>query len=361
MSGSGSSASRPYRVAFTADFYAPDGTPKYRDLGLGVFAEEPRIEHGPFAEHRPAIAPEQLEGAQGVIVLTPAVTAHSVSRADDLLAVARFGVGYDAVDVPACTEANVAVLITTGAVDYSVAEATVAWMLALTHHIRAKDVLVREGRWNDRSHYMGSELRDRTLGVVGLGGIGRRLVALLAGFGMTIPLAFDPYLDPATAGTLGVRLASLDELMASADFVSINCPLTEQTRGLIGARELALMKPSAYLINTARGGIVDEDPLFDALRARRIAGAAIDVFASEPVIQPHRFGQLENVLLAPHCIAWTDELFRDIGRAACQGMLDLALGRQPRGVVNPEVFDRPTFQRKWERLRLDHADDAKPR
>ena len=168
---------------------------------------------------------------------------------------------------------------------------------------------------------------------------------------MKTPLAFDPYLDARVAEGLGVRLVGLDELLAEADFVSIHCPLTEQTRGLIGHRELAMMKPDAYLINTARGGIVDEDALYDVLADRRIAGAALDCFAEEPVIRPHRFGELDNVLLAPHCIAWTDELFRDIGRSVCQGMLDLSLGKRPRGVVNPEVFDRPGFREKWARIR----------
>jgi phosphoglycerate dehydrogenase-like enzyme len=280
------------------------------------------------------------------------VTKASVSRSDDLLAIGRFGVGYDSVDVDACTEADVAVFIAVGAVDHSVAEATVAWMLALTHHVRAKDNLVRRGAWDDRSRWMGRELRDRTLGVVGLGGIGRALVKMLAGFGMNPPLAFDPYVDRVAALELGVRLVGLDELMVASDFVSINCPLTDQTRGLIGTPELALMKPEAYLINTARGGIVDEDALYDALCDGRIAGAAIDVFAQEPIVGPHRFGTLDNVLLAPHCIAWTDEIFRDIGRAVCRGMIDLAHGRRPRGVVNPQVFDRPNFRRKRERLRL---------
>jgi phosphoglycerate dehydrogenase-like enzyme len=147
-----------------------------------------------------------------------------------------------------------------------------------------------------------------------------------------------------------VRLATLDELLRESDFVSIHCPLNEHTRGLIGARELDLMRSDAYLINTARGGIVDEDALYVALRDRRIAGAAIDCFVDEPVIKPHRFGELENVLLAPHSIAWTNELFRDIGRTVCQGMLDLSLGRRPKGVVNPDVFDQLGFQRKWIRL-----------
>jgi len=111
------------------------------------------------------------------------------------------------------------------------------------------------------------------------------------------------------------------------------------------------MKRDAYLINTARGGIVDEDELYAALELHLIAGAALDCFAEEPVTRPHRFGQLDNVLLAPHSIAWTNELFRDIGRSVCQGMLDLSLGKMPRGVINPQVIHRPGFQEKWARLR----------
>jgi phosphoglycerate dehydrogenase-like enzyme len=242
------------------------------------------------------------------------------------------------------------VFITAGAVDRPVAEATVGWMIALSHHVRVKDDLVRTGRWDDRSRYMGKELRDRTLGLVGLGGIARTVVELLKGWGMNPPIAFDPYIDPAAAEKMGVKLVALDQLLHSADFVSVHCPLTEQTRNLIGRREIGLMKPTAYLLNTARGGIVDEDALYEALKSGEIAGAAIDCFAAEPVTAPSRFRDSENVLLAPHSIAWTDELFRDIGRAACRGMVELSLGRRPRGVVNPQVFDRPTFRRKWERI-----------
>jgi phosphoglycerate dehydrogenase-like enzyme len=191
------------------------------------------------------------------------------------------------------------------------------------------------------------------LGVIGLGGIARKLIELLAGWGMNPPIAFDPFISAEAAGKLGVRLVPLDELMKSADFVSLHCPLTDETRGLIGRRELSLMKPGAWLINTARGGIVDEDALFDALKNRQIAGAALDCFAQEPVTKPHRFGELDNVLLAPHSIAWTDELFRDIGHMACQGMLDLSEGRKPRGVLNPQVFDTSAFKDKWARFGSD--------
>jgi phosphoglycerate dehydrogenase-like enzyme len=344
------SAEKKFIVTLTADFFDAAGNPKYRDLGLSVFDGQSQIERRTFAAHRPQIGPDQIGDAQGVIVLTPAVTAESVSQAETLLAIGRFGVGYDAVDVAACTAADVAVFITAGAVDRSVAEATVGWMVAIAHHVLVKDQLVRRGQWDARSHYMGSEVRDRTLGVVGLGGIARATIELLRAFGMKQPLACDPMIDAATAEKLGVRLVSLDTLLREADFVSIHCPLNEHTRGLIGANELRLMKPTAYLINTARGGIVDEEALYDALKERRIAGAALDCFAREPVTSPHRFGDLENVLLAPHSIAWTNELFRDIGRAACQGMVDLSLGRRPKGVVNPQVFEQPGFQAKWKRL-----------
>ncbi|MFI5457606.1 MAG: NAD(P)-dependent oxidoreductase [Isosphaerales bacterium] len=342
---------RRFRVALTGDFFSPDGSTKYPDIGLSVFEGQSHLEWIKFREHKNPIAADQVAGAQGVIVLTPSVTAETVSLNKDLLAVGRFGVGYDAVDVEACTRADVVVFITAGAVDRSVAEATVGWMIALGHHFRTKDILVRTGRWDERSRYMGRELRDRTFGAIGLGGIGRATVALLRGFGMKTPLAFDPHIDARTALAAGARLVPLDELLAESDFVSIHCPLTDQTRGLIGRRELALMKADAYLINTARGGIVDEDELYGALELHLIAGAALDCFAEEPVTRPHRFGQLDNVLLAPHSIAWTDELFRDIGRSVCQGMLDLSLGKLPRGVVNPQVVDRPGFQEKWARLR----------
>ena len=167
---------------------------------------------------------------------------------------------------------------------------------------------------------------------------------------MNQPIAFDPFVPESVLQELGVRGVSLEELLSTSDFVSVHCPLTEETRGLIGEEELGRMKTTSFLLNTARGGIVDETALFNALNANQIAGAALDCFEQEPVTEPHRFGELENVILAPHSIAWTEELFRDIGRTACQGMLDLSLGERPRGVLNPELFDRPSFQEKWRRV-----------
>lgn len=340
-----------FRVALTADFYDADQRLKYHDIGLDLLSDS-GIEITRLRDHRPILEAEQLRGLHGVIVLSPRVTAESLVGNEQLVAIGRFGVGYDSVDVAACTEANIVLFITAGAVDHSVAEATVAWMLALTHHVRIKDQLVRANRWDQRSQFMGAELRGRTLGVIGFGGIGRALVRLLAGFGMKRPLVYDPYVESAIVNEYGATAVPLDTLLEQSDFVSLHCPLNDRTRNLLTARELARMKPTAFLINTARGGIVDEDALYDALRERRIAGAALDCFAIEPPPVAPRVAELENVLLAPHSIAWTHELFRDIGRAVCRGILELAAGRPPHGVVNPEVLERPEFQEKLRRAPL---------
>ena len=340
----------PFCIALTADFYDENGKPRYADFGLDTFQGHNRIRVTKFHEHRAEITPDQLEGCNAVLVMTPRVSDASIAGNEDLLIVSRFGVGYDSVDIEACTARNVLVTITPGAVDRPVAEATIGWMLALTHNILQKDRLVRAGAWNDRSFHMGCELRDRTLGVIGLGGIGRKLLELLKGFGMRQPIAFDPFVPPEVLKEMGVRPVGLEELLSTADFVSLHCPLNEKTRGLIGREEIRLMKSDAYLLNLARGGIIDEDALFEALSNRHIAGAALDCFEVEPVLTPHRFGQLDNILLAPHSIAWTHELFRDIGRTACKSMLDVSLGKRPFGVVNPTVLDQPEFQRKWDRI-----------
>ena len=335
-----------FQVALTGDFQK-DGKTIYPDFDLGQLKNASRIKYSFFTEHKPEIEPEQLKGFQGVIVLTPTVTSHSLSQNQDLLVVSRFGVGYDGVDVSACTKADVVLCTTVGAPDRPVAEATVGWMIALGHRTIIKDKLVRKGLWDQRSEYMGGELRDRTLGIVGLGGIGSVVIELLKGFGMNQPLVYDPFINEKNAAKLGVRKVELHELMKHSDFITLHCPLNEHTRNLISHTELNLMKSSSFIINTARGGIINEDALFEILSQKRIAGAALDCFNDEPVIKPNRFCELDNVILAPHSIAWTQELFRDMGKKCSQHMIDLANGIRPHGIVNPEVFDRPSFQEKW--------------
>jgi len=188
------------------------------------------------------------------------------------------------------------------------------------------------------------------LGTSGLGGIGAETIRLLRPFGLARVLAFDPYLDPAKARDLGAEPVELEELLRFSDFVLVNCPLTPDTRALIGDRELNLMKPDAVLINTARGPIVNEAALIRALEARVIRGAALDVFESEPLDANSPLLRIENVILTSHSVGWTEELFRDMGRICCGGALSIFHGEPPPNVVNREVLDRPGFHSKLARV-----------
>ena len=335
-----------FKVALTADFLGPDGNPvlwkgKFAPLenARGQFRQEF------FKEHKPEITPDQVGSANALLVLAPRVTAATLKHAERLALVARWGVGFDNVDLKACTQADVAVTITKGAVDHPVAESILTFMLAVSHNLFAKDRVVREGRWNDRNQFLGTEIREKTLGIVGFGGIGKKLVQLVSCFGMKQILVYDPLLNENECAQGGAIKASLETVMAQ-DFVSINCPLNESTRNLIGARELALMTPTAVLINTARGGIVNEKALYEALHARKIRAAALDVFEQEPADSNNPFLGLENVILTPHAICWTEECFRDIGSMAVDSILSVIAGKKPHGLLNPEVWDRPGFQAK---------------
>lgn len=341
--------STDFQVKFTADFLKDDGSPTYQDIGLDLLDKAAGLNYSYFAEHKSEITPNQLTDADAIISLTPRVTKKTLKDVDRLTMISRFGVGYDSVDVDACTEKNVLLTITAGGVNYSVAEATMTFMLAISHNLLIKDRLVRNGKWNERSAHMGSELRNRTLGIIGLGGIGATLSNMVSSFQMNPVIAYDPFLSQNQATELGVKLVNLKTLLQTADFVSINCPLTDQTRDLIGQDELALMKPTAYLINTARGGIVNEQALLNVLQQQKIAGAALDCHEIEPVPDDYEMTKLDNVILAPHAIAWTNELFRDLGRIACQQTIDLSMGKVPLGVVNKEVLNKPAFQAKLAR------------
>ena len=340
-----------FNIRLTADFQK-DGSLIYQDIGLDLLDEAAGIGYGYFDTHKPEVTPDQLAGVDSIIALTPKVTTASLEGVERLAMISRFGVGYDSIDVEACTNADVALTITAGGVNYSVAESVITFMLAISHNLLLKDRIVREGRWDERSAHMGSELRDRTLGIIGLGGIGAELAGMVGSFRMKPVIAYDPYASPERAQETGVTLVSLDELVQTADFVSVNCPLSDQTRDLIGAHELSLMKATSYLINTARGGIVNEAALLSALQNRQIAGAALDCHDIEPVPEDYPFAALDNVIMAPHAIAWTNELFRDLGRMACRQSIDLAAGRVPHGVVNTEVLDRPGFQAKLKTYRV---------
>jgi phosphoglycerate dehydrogenase-like enzyme len=281
-----------------------------------------------------------------LISLKPKITAQSLQGVSRLCAIGRCGVGYDNVDLEACTQQGIAVYITPGGVVRPVAEAIVLSILALSHRLVSKDRQVRQGLWAESTRLLGREPRQRVVGTIGLGNIASEAVRLLRVLDVGKFLAFDPYASPQHAAELGVEMVSLEELLRNSDYVLVNCPLTPQTRGLLGKPQFALMKSDAVLINTARGPIVDEAALIDALQNGRIAGAALDVFEKEPLSASSPLVAMENVILTSHSIAWTEELFRDMGRIDCRGALAIYRGEVPEHVVNPQVLSNPAFLQK---------------
>jgi phosphoglycerate dehydrogenase-like enzyme len=339
-----------FRIGITADFRTA-GSGLLDPILAEQFGSLPTIEHVFMPEQLPEITPAQIQGYDAVISLAPRFTAATLRGAARLVTIARWGVGYDMIDTQACTDNDVLLCITRDAVRRPVAEGIVTLLLALTKQVLTKDRLVRTGRWDAKTSYPGIGLRGRTLGTVGVGNIGGELARLLQPFDLRRILAYDPYVSSAQAAEIGVELVDLDTLMAESDFVSINCPLTQDTFHLIGERQIQRMQPSALLINTSRGPIIDQPALTRALQARQIAGAALDVFEQEPLAADDPLIQLDNVILSPHAIAWTDELVRDNGVGACENVLTILRGEVPAYTVNRKVIDRPGFQAKLRALR----------
>lgn len=327
-----------FRVGITRDYLVHDDRPVWPGLGVDGFEGEAGLEVEFLPEKVRRADRDLIDRYDALISSTLRYDEASFAGIERLLIVARFGVGYDTIDLEAATRAGVMVTVTRGAADRPVAEGALTLMLALGHQVVNKDRLTREGRWNDRLQWTGVELRDRTIGVIGLGGIGRELFRLLQPFGIARALAYDPYADAAAAPG-GVELAPLDTLLRESDFISIHCLLTEETRHLIGERELSLMKPSAFLINTARGPVVDQHALTRALSERRIRGAALDVFDDEPIDPGDPLLVLDNVIVTPHAVAVTEELYRDYHRSCARQILDVKHGRVPPHVVNRQVLD----------------------
>ena len=337
-----------FRVGLTRDFLRSDGTVGWGDIGLDVLDGAPGVEWEFLPEGGRELSAEQVEPYDALIVLAPRVSAATIEGADRLALIARFGVGYDSVDVEACTRNGVILTITPDGVRRPVASANMTFLLALAHRLFAKDRIARSGRWEERLDHMGVGLTGRTLGSVGLGNIGRQTFRLAEPFGMR-HLAYDPYATPEAASGAGVELVDLETLLGESDFLTINCALTPETRHLMDAGRLALMKPTAYLINAARGPIVDQGALTQALREGRLAGAGLDVFEREPEDPEDPIFDLPNVITAPHALAWTDEMALGNGRSAIESVLDVAAGRVPKNVVNRDVIAAPLLKEKLAR------------
>jgi len=245
------------------------------------------------------------------------VDEEALAAAKNLKVVARAGVGLDNVDVKAATQAGVMVVNAPTSNIVSAAELAVALLLASARHIAPANAALKQGQWK-RSKYTGVELTDKIVGVVGLGRIGILVAQRLSAFGVQL-IAYDPYVQPARAAQLGIRLVSLDELLKESDFITIHLPKTAETVGLIGAEQLKLVKPSVRIINAARGGIIDEQALADAIRAGKVAGAGIDVFAKEPCTDSPLF-EFEQVVATPHLGASTDEAQEKAGIAVAKSV-----------------------------------------
>ena len=275
-----------------------------------------------------------LAGAWAVIAGSERYDADGLDLLPDLRLIARCGVGYDAIDIESATAHGVLVTITVDANSDGVADLAVALMLACLRRLALGDRSAREGMW--RPEGLAGDLTGATVGVVGLGRIGRKLVERLGGFGCRL-LATEPDPDRDFCGAHGVEVVPLAELLPVVDVLSLHAPLTDDTRALIGTRELAAMKSSAVLVNTSRGGLVDEAALVEALRERRLAGAGLDVFAREPLPPDHPLATLDNVVLSPHAASFSR---RTVGRmldAVTATLLDVAAGRIPPGCLNPEA------------------------
>ena len=302
-----------------------------------MFESVPDVTWDFLPENKPVLTADQIADYDGLLVLASKVTAATLAESTRLSVIARFGVGYDNVDVAACTTAGVMLTITPDGVRRPVAVSAITLLLALSHKLLIKDRLTRAGRWGEKLNFMGQGVRGRTLGIIGVGNIGRELSQLAAPFEMR-HLGFDPFLKTPVEG---MELVSLETLLREADYVVICCALTPDTQHLLNSERLALMKPNAYLINVARGPIVDQTALTEALSLGRIAGAGLDVFDVEPIDPHDPLLSLDNVIVSPHAICWTDECFTNIGRSACQSLIDVASGRIPAHVVNREVLTNP--------------------
>ena len=315
--------------ALLADEIAPEG--------VEILQAARRID----VDERPKIDPASLRSIVGgydalIVRSRTHVTADVLAEAGRLKVIGRAGVGVDNIDVDAATRRGIVVLNAPGGNTVSAAEHTMALLLAVVRHIPAAAEALRAGRW-ERSRFKGIELYGKMLGLVGAGRIGLEMARRARAFGMRV-VAYDPYLLPERAAQARVELVTLPDLLESSDVVSVHCPLTEETRGLIGPREIEMMKPDAYLLNVARGGIVDETALAEALRTGRLAGAAFDVFAEEPAPRDHPLLGLENVVAVPHLGAATREAQRSVGIEICEAVRDALMRGDFRSAVNaPEL------------------------
>ena len=306
------------------------------EAGLRVLTEkfEARVASDPSE----ATLVKEIRGCVGMLVRTAPIPASVIEAAPGLRVIARHGVGYDNIDVAAATRRKVLVCITPRANALSVAEHVLAFMLAWAKRIVPYDAATRKNEWEIRNSYGAFDLEAKTIGVLGMGRIGTLVCQKAkAAFNMEV-LAYDPLVPKEAMEKAGARVATISEILEAADFVTLHVPSMPETKGMIGEAQLKMMKPTAFLINCARGPIVDERALAKALKEGVIAGAGLDVFDPEPPLADNPLFGLPNVLLSPHSAGLTVECVIRMATHAAQAIVDVLEGRRPEGIINPEVL-----------------------
>ena len=319
----------------------------------GPLEDSPHIEIARFSGDRSLVDPLDLDQYDALIAGGSIFTRDSLEGVDRCALIMRYGAGYDRVDVEACTDAGVILATTPEGIRRSMATAALIHILALSTRLFYKSGLVYEERWSEGESVenCGSGMSGKTIGYIGFGNIGRDLYKLITPFGVR-HLVYDPYLDEATAGQHEIERADLPTVLARADFVVVVCTLTEETRHLIGAAELRQMKSSAYLVNVARGGIIDQQALTRALAGAEIRGAGLDALDPEPIAPDDPLLRLDNVNLTPHALGITDEMMRRCSELCVQGTLDVMRGEAPASVINRTVLQEGKLQDKLAAYRL---------
>jgi D-3-phosphoglycerate dehydrogenase len=324
---------------------AASGEPNFPPAALRVLEDDPAFAWEWFGDGGSVVTARDLAAYDAICLGAPPLRAAALGPGVRTGIVARFGVGYDHCDVAALTAHGILLTINPGGVRRAVATGVIGFMLSLAHRIPVLDRLVRANAWQDRFATLGVGLAGRTLGLIGAGNIGREIARLARPFELRV-IAHDPLAAAAELAPLGIALEGFDAVAAQSDFLVICCPLDETTRGLIDERVFGLMQSSAFLINAARGPVVDEAALIRALQSRRIAGAALDVFAQEPLAPDNPLLKLDNVILTPHALSYTDESLRLMAEGAFCAVRDFFNRTVPTKVINTELLSTPAM-RDW--------------
>lgn len=325
--------STAWKLAITADLAEADGTTVYGDIGLSTLADH-GIEWSLVGAAGRDLTAQELRGFDALLLLsgTP-FGPEQLEGGTTLTHVARFGAGFDAVDLGACAAAGITVTNAPAGLRVPMAHTALTFLFALAHSLLPKDRLVREAAWDRKAEFRGPGLGGATIGMIGLGGIGRETVRQLRALDLDV-IAWNRSPRPEFCAEAGIEQLALDEVIARSDYLILTVASAPGTRHLIGARELALMKDSAFLINIARGAVVDESALITALSQGTIAGAGLDVFEVEPLPASSPLLALENVVLSPHALCWTADFAAATGAEALGEVIAVAEGREPRNVVS---------------------------